>query len=259
MKLLNLMQMHNLSLWVQLFSLKTFFDLEKNKRKNRGRGEIFFFFFLLKLLFPLISMIQRCQSRFAFSRLGWYTTAIKALIPDKELAAITTRSIRPFANLTSTIVKTELEDVATTSTTIPVSLSRNIPQIVQPSVVPVVSVQRVSATPENVEYHRCAGFKKSDGRRCNRLVRVESVSASADQAYHYCHDHLPHPIADKDRRDNRGGKHTEAESLPFAEKKKPANVPVTEKDRLATPVKVPGSQKIYDCWDCKIQKLPLMK
>ncbi|KAI7907254.1 meiotically up-regulated gene 113-domain-containing protein [Cokeromyces recurvatus] len=172
-------------------------------------------------------MLNRCQNKFAFSKLNWYISALKINVPKRILISTLTKcQYRTTTLLESTIPDKNIE----ISTTVLPSVL--VPPLDRPT--QLNSVQLVDPR----EYRHCSGFNKHSGQQCKYILKVDPSIPLSERMYCYRHYSKNH----KDRNRYESVVVTKANRL-----KKPTKL----KRNKATPSvnTVNISNKLYDCWN----------
>lgn len=191
-------------------------------------------------------MLRHCQHKLAFTKTSWYFNALKAVLPhNKELAAKPWYHYRSTATLATALKENNMR---TTTFVTPSPL---------PIVEPLQSIIETSLPESNStldKYQRCTGFRRYDGQRCERLVKIDPAIPMTEHVFCYNHRSYKPPVEKKKK--NSGKHSTKKQTSHYHELNNASEeeinshiqsymAPAIEKSMFRAP------SKIYDCWDCK--------
>lgn len=163
-------------------------------------------------------MLKQCSNKLAFSKPNWYISALQIVVPASKRSCVLNQ-YRGSATL--------LEFNPFNTTTPQPILPRLTPLTPLVDTQPHLNIhapKEIALQPTDL-VHRCSAFKKLDGQQCQRIVQ-QDPNDQGNPAY--CFQHNP----------NRDHKKYKKRSQGIINVKKPQHKP--------------KSDKLYDCWDCKV-------
>lgn len=184
-------------------------------------------------------MLKQCQGKLSFSKLSWYSHALKAVLPRSEGRSVYIKLSRLQCRSASTLASVADND---TSNFVIQPPSRIPP--VQPLRIPNSELREkeegdkftLHIPVEN--YRRCNGFRKYDGQRCERLVRIDPSLPPTDQVL--CFNHNPQKKSTKTNKRKQPVKHKRNHVSSSN-----ANLPIFKGNKIFE-----APAKVYDCWNC---------
>lgn len=178
-------------------------------------------------------MLRPCQHRFAFTKVNWYTSALKAIIQSSSDKSLHTSSLlklqsRPTATMAS---------VLSNDTIMPATRTFVIPPPPPPPLVKPLQQNDYYAKyfrSKRKPSQQCSGFTRLDGQRCKRMVRIDPSLPETDRVL--CCDHDPTRVRKSKKK--KSHRHSEKEVVAASHSYH------HEHTNKALP-------KVFDCWHCK--------
>ncbi|CAO3614497.1 unnamed protein product [Mucor hiemalis] len=118
-------------------------------------------------------MLKQCQNKLSFSRLNWYSHALKAIIPKGEGSSVYSRLSRLQCRSASTmasVVDNDTSNFVIQRPPHPIPVQQL--HMLNPDLRDTEKKEKSTAHIPAENYQRCSGFRKYDGQRCQRLVRT---------------------------------------------------------------------------------------
>lgn len=197
-------------------------------------------------------MLRPCQHKLAFSKVNWYTSALKAVLLSsngKKLlsSALWKAQSRRTATMASVLVDSSIMPTTTTFVISPPQPEPLVQPLRQQAIIyPKAFKRKKRASAET--FRRCNGFRRYDGQRCERMVRIDPPLP--EDHHVVCFDHDPAKVrrSKKQKHKTKTCSHVHDQDLTtILDTTSPYNQHHT--DSIIHTYKTPP--KVFDCWHCK--------